>query len=170
MRNKWLPAAFTTALLLACGDHPAASPPPPASPTELTPAWAIAIEDSARDFARSIATGISQQGPAGWRRFFADKPAFFMAANGVLVFPSSDSASRGIEQLTHMISTIELKWSDSVRADAIAPGLAVLAMPYYERMVDPAKHAKESRGYFTGLAEHGPDGWRLRNAHWSVTP
>jgi hypothetical protein len=167
MRYQWIPAAFAAALLLACNRQPAPELLPPASPAELTPSWALAIEDSARDFARTIATGISQQGPAGWRRFFAEKPAFFMVANGALVFPSSDSASRGVEQLTHVISAIELQWSDSVRADAIAPGLAMLAMPYHERLIDPAKHAKESRGYFTGLAEHGPDGWRLRNAHWS---
>jgi hypothetical protein len=167
MHGKSLPGAFATALLLACSRQPAT---PAASSTDLTPSWALAIEDSGREFAKSVATGISREGPAGWRRFFAGKPAFFMAANGILVFPSGDSASRGIEQLTHVISTIELRWEDSVRADALAPGLVVLAMPYYERMVEPSKHAKESRGFFTGLAEHDPDGWRFRNAHWSVAP
>ena len=33
---------------------------------------------------------------------------------------------------------------------------------------DLAGKRVEEAGYFTGLAEHGRDGWRLRDAHWSV--
>ena len=60
---------------------------------------------------------------------FATGPAFFMASEGRVVFPTSDAATRGIEELRRVIRHIELRWEDSVRVDPLAPGLAVLAAP-----------------------------------------
>jgi hypothetical protein len=91
-----------------------------------------------------------------------------MAAEGRVVFPTSDAATRGIEELSRVIRHLELRWEDSVRVDPLAPGLAVLAAPYYEVRVDTAGKRVEEAGYFTGLAEHGTGGWQLRDAHWSV--
>jgi hypothetical protein len=52
--------------------------------------------------------------------------------------------------------------------DTLTTALAMMAAPYHEVTVDPAGHRIESSGYFTGLAELGPAGWKFRNAHWSV--
>jgi hypothetical protein len=134
----------------------------------LTPAHAAALADSVRAFALALAGDVTRDGPAAWRGHFARSPAFFMAAEGRLVFPTSDAATDGIEQLSRVIRHIELRWDDSLRVDPLAPGLAVLAAPYYEVRVDTAGKRVEETGYFTGLAEHAVDGWQLRDAHWSV--
>jgi len=160
-------AVLATLAVAGCGSRPGV---PAGSPAHLDASWTAAIDDSAREFARSIAEGITRDGPLAWRTYFVDEPAFFMASEGTLVFPSGDSAVRGIQRLPKFISSIELRWQDSVRVDALGPGVVMLAMPYDEKRTDPAKRQIEERGYFTGVAVHGADGWRLQNAHWSVVP
>jgi hypothetical protein len=87
-------------------------------------------------------------------------------ARGIL--DETGAATHGIEELRRVNRHIELRWEDSVRVDPLAPGLAVLAAPYHEVRVDSAGKRVVEVGYFTGVAEHGADGWRLRDAHWSV--
>jgi hypothetical protein len=129
---------------------------------------AAAIDDSARTFAADVARGITQRGPAAWREYFISGPAFFMASEGRLVFANGGAATKGIEALTHVITHIELRWGDGLRVDVLAPGLAMIAAPYDEVRVDSAQHRLEEIGFFTGLAEHRSEGWRFRDAHWSV--
>jgi hypothetical protein len=143
------------------------APRPPAT-TVLTGPQAAAIADSVGAFADSVARGVTRDGPGAWRRYFADTAAFFMASEGQLVFPNSDSATRGIAGLPQFIAHLELRWNGGVRVDALAPGLAMMAAPYHEVRVDPAGHRVEESGYFTGLVEHRPGGWQFRDAHWSV--
>jgi len=142
--------------------------PPTPSGIALTRPQAAAIADSVRAFAATVARGVSDHGPTAWRGYFADTPAFFMASEGRLVFPTGDSATRGIEQLGRVISHIELRWGDSLRVDPLAPGLAVLGADYHEIRVDQAGRRIEENGYFTGLAQHRAAGWQFRDAHWSV--
>jgi len=141
---------------------------PAPEPSSLTPAHAAALVDSVRAFAVAVARDITRDGPAAWQGHFGRSPAFFMAAEGRMVFSTSDAATRGIAELRRVIRHMELRWEDSVRVDPLAPGLAVLAAPYHEVRVDTAGKRVEEAGYFTGLVEHGADGWRLRDAHWSV--
>ena len=141
---------------------------PSASTTTLSSARAAQIVDSVRTFADGVARGVSRDGPAAWRGFFADTSAFFMASEGHLVFPSSDSASRGIDGLRRVIAHIELRWTDTVRVDPVAPGFALMGAPWHEVQVNATGHRIEEEGYFTGLVEHRPSGWQFRDAHWSV--
>jgi hypothetical protein len=134
----------------------------------LDAAHAAAISDSVRAFATSVAQGVSRNGPAAWRGYFEDSPAFFMASEGQLVLPTSDSATRVIEGLAQRIVRIELRWGEGLRVDPLGPGLAMVAAPYTEVRVDRAGRRVEEAGYFTGIAEHGAPGWQFRNAHWSV--
>ena len=128
----------------------------------------LAITNSVRAFAATVANDITSRGPLAWRDQFADTPSFFMAANGQLVFANSDAATRGIKELPRSIAHIELRWGNPLLVDPLTPALAMLAAPYHEVLVDNAGHRMESSGYFTGLAELGPGGWKFRNAHWSV--
>ena len=127
-----------------------------------------ATVDRVRAFMATVARGITAKGPAAWRGFFVDDSTFFMASEGRLVFPSSDAATRAIEQLQHVITHIELTWGDTIRIDPLAPDLAVIGAPYHEVRVDRDGHHVEERGYFTGVAQRRAGGWRLRDAHWSV--
>ena len=135
--------------------------------TEGTAAAPV-LADSVRAFMEMVARDVTRDGPAAWRRQFADDAAFFMAAEGRLVFPSAEAARRGIDELVRAIAHIELRWGDDVRVDPLAPGLAVVAAPYTEVRVDTAGRRVDEAGFFTGLAEHRADGWRFRDAHWSV--
>ena len=101
-----------------------------------------------------MALGVTAKGPVAWRTFFADEPAYFMASEGRLVFPTSDPAARAIQSLPEAITHIDLRWGDSLRVDPLAPGLALLAAPYHETRVDMRGHRVEEDGYFTGIAEH----------------
>jgi hypothetical protein len=115
----------------------------------------------------TVAHDITQDGPAAWRRHFADSPAFFMAADGQLAFPNSAAATAGIEALTHTIKRIELQWGDDLRVDPLATNLAVVAASFHEVRIDnPGKRVEES-GYFTGTVEYRDGRWQFRNAHWS---
>jgi hypothetical protein len=134
----------------------------------LSAAHASAIADSVRAFADSVAHGVTIQGPAAWRGYFADTAAFFMAAEGQLAFPSSDSATKGINALERVIARIELTWIGTVRVDPIAPGLAIMATTYHEVRVDRMGKVVDERGFLTGLVEHRGAGWQFRDAHWSV--
>jgi hypothetical protein len=91
-----------------------------------------------------------------------------MAAEGHLVFANGDAAMRGIRDLPSMIAHLELRWGEPMLVDPLTPTLAMIAAPYHEVQVDPSGHRVEEDGYFTGLAELGPAGWKFRNAHWSV--
>jgi hypothetical protein len=137
-------------------------------PAALSAAHRTALTDSVRAFTLAMVQDVSREGPVAWRRHFAEDPAFFMAAEGRLQFPSSDSASRAIAGLARMIRSIELRWGDELRVDALAPGLAMVAAPYVEVRVDSGGRRVQETGYFTGLAEHHAEGWRFRNAHWSL--
>jgi hypothetical protein len=161
--RSWHLVGLIVPLSVAC--H---TPPPPEPNRSLDARRAGAIQDSVRVFAATVAQGVSRDGPAAWRAYFVDGPAFFMVSEGKLVFPSGDSAARAIQGLTRVIARIELRWGDPLRVDPLAPGLAMLATPYQEILVDKAGHRMDEAGFFTGIAEHRPGGWQFRDGHWSV--
>lgn len=136
--------------------------------SHLNPDQSLAITNSVRAFAATVAKDITSRGPLAWRGHFADTPSFFMAANGQLIFANSDAATSGIKELPRIIAHIELRWGDPMLVDPLTQSQAMLAMPFHEVLVDHAGHRVESSGYFTGLAELGATGWKFRNAHWSV--
>jgi hypothetical protein len=134
----------------------------------LTAGRAAAVEDSVRVFTRAVAHDVTQDGPAAWRKYFSDSPAFFMAAEGRLVFPNSAAATAGIQDLKRAIKQIELRWGDDLRVDPLSTDLAVVAASYHEVRVDPAGQRVEETGFFTGVVEYRDGRWQFRNAHWSL--
>ena len=138
------------------------------TPAHLPAAQALAVRNSVSAFVTAVAEGVTRRGPAAWRTFFSDTPEFFMASEGQLVFASGDAATRGIDELTRVITQIELRWGEPVRIQPLTSTLAIVGAPYHELRLDSAGHRVEENGYFTGLAELGPTGWRFSNAHWSV--
>ena len=137
-------------------------------PRSLTPASATAVEDGVRSFTRAVAHDVTQDGPAAWRKHFSDGPSFFMAADGLLVFPNSTAATAGIHDLARTFKQIELRWGDDLRVDPLTPDLAVVAASYHEVRVNTAGQRVEESGFFTGVAEYRDGRWQFRNAHWSV--
>jgi len=161
--HKSLAVGLLAALTVTSCD---ASRPPQAG--ALGAADLAAIQDSVRAFAADVAHGVTSQGPGAWRTYFADEPAFFMAAEGHLVFPTYDSARRAITSVIRVMPRIELRWIGDVRVDPLGHGLAVVAAPYHETQTNAQGQRNEEDGFFTGVAEHRSAGWQFRDAHWSV--
>ena len=132
----------------------------------LTKARTAEIEKGVRAFARNVAHDVTEQGPAAWRKHFADDPAFFMASEGRLVFANGAAARAAIPELSRTIKKIELTWGDDLRVDPLAPNLAVIASPWHETRVNADGQRVEDNGYFTGVVEYRSGRWQFRNAHW----
>ena len=139
----------------------------PNGPQLLTPSEAAAVVEGLRTFTANVAHDITQEGPLAWSKFFEDNPAFFMAVNGQMAFPSGAAAKSGIQNVALALKHIELKWGDDLRIDPLTPELAVVAAPWHEIQIDSAGHRVEETGFFTGLAELRDGRWQFRNVHWS---
>jgi hypothetical protein len=159
------PAAALLLALTACarGDGT-----PPAS--GLSASTRAAVIEGVRQLARDAAHGVTREGPAAWHRYFSTAPAFFMASEGQVVFSSGSAATHGIDDLTHLIRSIELRWSDDLRVDPLTADLAVMGSSWSELRVGVDGARVTERGYFTAVAERREGGWVFRNAHWSVLP
>jgi hypothetical protein len=136
--------------------------------SELSPADATEIEQSARSFAATVAHDVTQEGPAAWRRHFADVPSFFMAVDGHMEFADSAAATSTLGDLARLIKQIDLKWGDDMRVDVLAPHMAMVGTSWRETVVRTDGVRVDTSGYFTGLAERRGGHWQFRNAHWSV--
>jgi hypothetical protein len=136
----------------------------------VSPATRSDVTDSVRQFARQVEHDVTREGPSAWHRHFAIAPSFFMASNGQLVFTSGTAASHGIDELTHSIKSIQLRWGDDLRVDALSPDLAVLGASWSELRVMADGARLTDHGYFTGVAERRNGTWKFRDAHWSVVP
>jgi hypothetical protein len=134
----------------------------------FTPAQRAAVDDGVRRFAAAVAHDVTQEGPIAWRRHFEDGPAFFMAVNGKLAFPSGQAAAQAIPEVARIYKHIELRWGDDLRVDALTPELAVMAASYDEVLDYADGHREAASGYFTGLAELRNGQWQFRDAHWSA--
>jgi hypothetical protein len=133
----------------------------------LSPERGAAVDSGVRAFMRDVAHDITQDGPAAWRKYFADTPAFFMAVNGKIAFANSAEATAGLPHVALAIKHIELKWGDDLRVDPLAPDLAVAGASYHELQVWADGHHVEDSGYFTGVAQYRDGRWQFRDAHWS---
>jgi hypothetical protein len=115
----------------------------------------------------SISSDLRAQGPPAWLRYFDRSPGFFMASDGSMAFPSNDSAARAMPNIVAVLKHADLRWG-AIRIDSLTPGLAQLSTSFDETMIDSAGKEMKISGYFTALAHRGEDGWKLRNAHWSI--
>jgi len=159
-------AGIPLGLLTGCG----LSSDVPAGPTRLTAASKAAVEQEVHQFCAAVARDVTQQGPPAWEKYLADDPAFFLADQGKLVFPSRQAATQGIHEFAHTIQHIQLNWGDDLRVDPLAPEFAVVASSWHEVWSDNEGRQTTEGGFFTGLAERRKGQWQFRNAHWSVVP
>lgn len=150
---------YLVSVLLACNSYT----------DSLTQQQSSEVKDSVQNMMDLIAKDISHDGPIAWQKYFEDTPDFFMASDGQLVFPNSDSAKTFIKNtLVKQILKIELHWGN-VRIDPLNNKFAVVGATWNEYLTDFTNKTISQSGYFTGVAEKTLQGWELRNAHWSVT-
>ena len=134
----------------------------------MTAADQAAVDRDVRAFVASVAQNVTSEGPAAWRRFFSESPSFYMASEGRLQFPNSQSAAAAIQDLTRIIRRIELQWGNDLRVDPFSREMAGVAVPYREIREDTSGVRVDESGYFTGTVELRGGRWQFRNAHWSV--
>jgi hypothetical protein len=142
------------------------------STESLSSPRAAAVEQGVRTFMATVAHDVTQEGPLAWSKHFESSPAFFMAVNGQMAFPSGATAKEGIQNVALTLKRIDLKWGDDLRVDPLTPELAVVATSWHEIKTDADGQTTEDGGFFTGLVEHRDGRWQFRDAHWSspVTP
>ena len=128
----------------------------------------MGVEKGVRHMADEIVRDLHKDGPIAWLQYFSTSEHFFMASNGQLVFPNNDSADAFVQTFAKTIRQIDLTWDD-IRVDSLGPHLAVLASSFHEVLISTAGRQNPSTGYFTGVVEYLPSGWKLRNAHWSIS-
>jgi hypothetical protein len=134
----------------------------------LTAAQQQAVTTEVRAFMNEVAQDVTQNGVTAWRKYFEDSPAFFMAVNGALVFPDSQSFTQAIPNLASTFKRIDLKWDGDARVDPLRIDLATVASSYHEKLTGADDQIMPSDGFFTALAEKRGGQWQFRNVHWSV--
>ena len=124
------------------------------------------MQEGVRDMARAIVRDLHNEGPNAWLKYFTNSKQFFMASNGVLVFPNIDSANKFVPLFAKQIKRVELTWRDII-VDSLSEKFGIMAASYHEDLVGEKGVQDSPSGYFTGLVENTPSGWKLRDAHWS---
>src|SRR5271154_3206620 len=84
------------------------------------PAPAGAVRNQVQTFARSVAEGVTRDGPAAWAKYFDNSPSFFMAVDGRLKYADGAAAQSAIPELVRTIQKIELHWGDGLRIDPVS--------------------------------------------------
>jgi hypothetical protein len=125
------------------------------------------VQKGIRQMADAIVRDLHNDGPIAWLGYFSHSDRFFMASDGQLVFPNIDTADVFVKQFAKKIRQVDLTWNE-IRVDSLAPGLGILAASFQEIQIGLAGVQDTPAGYFTGIAEYTQQGWKLRDAHWSV--
>lgn len=150
------------AAVLAAGCKPAAAPP-------LTEVQRTAIKDSVQQMAAGLAARISAHGYRAFPEAMDSSPGYVWAYNGFLPFTSFDSMAAWARSGPEPTEPEVFAW-DTIRVEAIAPGIAHFAAGYSETTADSTGTPKTERGVITGVVVHRSDGWKFVNAHTSTLP
>lgn len=153
---------LATAVVLAVGCAPASAP-------SLTDAQRAAIGDSVRQLAAGLAARVSARGSGAFPDVMDSAPGYLWAYNGFVPFPTFDSMARWARADAAPRAPHVFAW-DSVRVEALAPGIATFAAGYTEAGTDSAGRPTTEKGVFTGVAVHREAGWKFTNAHTSTLP
>ncbi len=147
-------------LLVACHQSPA---------RPLDGSGTVSLQQGVRALVDQIPEDLAHDGPRGWLRHFLRSPAFYMASNGRVVFPSNAVADSAIGAMALTTRSMELHWLDP-RIDSLAPDLAAVASAFTERITDSAGRVQAFEGFLTAIAVPVDSGWQLQSLHWSLTP
>ena len=135
---------------------------------QLSSADSLEVTNSVTQLAAAISRDLAAKGPSSWLDHFENSPQFFMASDGQLSFHDYQSAKLFIQDtLIKNINKITLRWSN-MRIDPLTTHIAVIGSNFHEGITFASGQTLPFDGYFTGTADLTPDGWKLRNAHWSI--
>lgn len=124
------------------------------------------VEADVRAFVSSIPIHLAERGPTAWLDHFDRGPDFFMASDGVEVFPDHATADELVRGFAPSIAAMEITW-DSVRVHVLTPEWAVFSTAYRETLTDTSGVDIAFGGYVTATVVRRAVGWRIQNLHWS---
>jgi len=87
------------------------------------------VEESVRIMASRLSADLGQRGPIAWMDYFAEVPGFFMASDGLAVFPDYETASAFVDGLAGRIAAMRLEWTD-LRVEPLTKTMAVMWAAY----------------------------------------
>jgi hypothetical protein len=125
------------------------------------------VNTAVRTMATNIARDLADKGPKAWLDYFEENPNFFMANEGQRTLPNNEFATRFVKDiLSKQIMKVNLMWNN-IYVDSLSPTLAMLSAGFHEDLFNKDDQSTPADGYFTGIAEQTPTGWKLRDLHWS---
>jgi len=136
------------------------------SPQDFDAERAATAEAGVRSFLDTLRADLSDRGPLAWLDHFDHGPEFFMASDGIELFPdypTADSIVRGFAPGLRSIR-LDLDDLDVYPHDA---GYAQFGSPYRETLVDTSGAEMSIRGYVTGTIVRAAGRWKVRSLHWS---
>jgi len=141
----------------------------PAAPPELTEQQRTAVVDSVTAQLYDLANWMSSQGAGrAFPSFFDSTTGFVQAADGRITSPSYDSLVARYRDWTPPAGG-QLSW-DTVRVEALGPGLAHFMGAFTESFTPPTGQAYVGHGVMSGVAVSRPGGWKIAALHTSVVP
>jgi hypothetical protein len=137
---------------------------------KLSTAESKLVKDSVSQMVANISHDVSNKGPVAWLNYFEDKSGFFMASGGQLAFKDYTSAKVfTLDTLIKSVPHIKLQWNN-LSIDPLTPDLASIGADFHEELTYANGTTQNIDGYFTGTAQLGTEGGKLRNLHWSIKP
>jgi len=160
--SRFLLPVLLTSSLAACGLPPS---------QDFDAQRLSAAEAEVRALVASIPADLAGRGPVAWLDHFDPGPDFFMASDGIALFPDFATADSVVRGFAPSIAALSLTWDD-VRIDVLSPDGAVFATPYHETLTDTAGTVTAFGGFVTATVVRHAAAWKIRHLHWSspVTP
>jgi hypothetical protein len=141
----------------------------PAGAPQLTDAHRVAIADSVRQLASTMAAEVRVHGYRGFNAEMDSTPGYLWAYNGMIPFASFDSMAAWTRADPEPKVPEGFVW-DTLRIQVIAPGVAGFAAGYSETRPDSTGTPRTEKGIFTAVAVHRAGGWKFTTAHTSTLP
>ena len=141
----------------------------PAGAPTLTDAHRAAIADSVRELANTMAAAVRVHGYRGFNASMDSAPGYLWGYNGMLPFASFDSMKAWTLADPEPKVPEGFVW-DTMRVNAIVPGIAGFEAGYSETRPDSTGTPRTDTGIFTAVAVHRAGGWRFTTAHTSTLP
>jgi len=153
-------AVAAAALIAACR---------PSGPPAFTDQQRAAVADSARIFANELATWMGTQGAGRpFSSFFDSTASVIVASDGRISAASFDSVVSRYRGWAPPAGAA-LTW-DSLRVEALGPGLAHFTGAFKESFTPPSGPAYEGHGVMSAVVVHRPSGWKIAAQHTSIVP
>ena len=136
------------------------------SPQDFDAERTADVEDEVRSSLDSLRADLLDRGAFAWLDHFDHGPEFFMASDGVELFPDYAAADSIVRGFAPELGAIQLDLDD-LDVYPVTAGYAHFGSPYREILADTSGATMSIRGYVTGTVVRTAGRWKVRSLHWS---